>query len=513
MKSIYKFAFLGMLTLAALSSCSEDQLETSPTTSVDTGQLMTSTSKAIGSLNGIYRFLYTLGYTSGWTTEEAGIASVIHVAELQGEDMVRQGQGSGWYWYDYLFDVKGDYTHNAGRPYGTWNFFYQIISNANYLIAADATMEGDEKDKNYIVGQAYALRALSYFYLSQFYARNCVVHPSDPCVPIYTEPTVKGTKGKPRATTTEVYKQIDSDFKTAVDKLKAAKTTRDSKSHLGLAEVYGLMTRVALVEEKWQDAKTYAENAIAEAQKEAIDIASVSTFLGVNKVDYKNVMWGLKIVPDQSLIYACIFTHLDADANKYGAAARIQINKELYSLMGDKDDRRAWWNPNDKNNKSNGYQQEKLKFSNTATFEGDYVLMRIEEMYLSKAEAECMLGDDAGAQKTLKELMSHRDPDYQCTKTGKTLAVTTNPLIKTGSLREEITNQRRIELWGEFGRLFDIRRLHQGIYRSADQGHPSAALVSGIDNKDSYKWVLTIPQAEFDGNSSLNAQTDQNPTD
>ena len=139
--------------------------------------------------------------------------------------------------------------------------------------------------------------------------------------------------------------------------------------------------------------------------------------------------------------------------------------------------------------------------------------MRIEEMYLSKAEAECMLGDDAGAQKTLKELMAHRDPDYQCTKTGKALAATTNPLIKTGSLREEITNQRRIELWGEFGRLFDIRRLHQGIYRSADQGHPSAALVDGIDNKDSYKWVLTIPQSEFDGNSALDAQKDQNPID
>ena len=513
MKSIYKFAFLGLLALGTMSSCSDDQLETSPTTSVDTGQLMRSTSKAIGALNGIYRFFYTTGYTTGWQHEEFGITAFNHVADLEGEDMIQQAAGSGWFWYDYRFDVKGDYTHNYGRPYGTWNFFYTIIANATYLIAADATMEGDEKEKNYIVGQAYALRALGYFYLSQFYARNYIDHPTDPCVPIYTEPTVKGTKGKPRATTADVYKQIDSDIKAAIDKLKAAKTTRDSKSHLGLGEVYGLAARIALVEEKWQDAETYADNAIAEAGKEGIAIAAVSNFLGLNKVDYKNVMWGMKIVSDQSTQYASFFNHMDADMGKYGARARIQVSKTLYALMGEKDERREWWNPNDKNNKTNGYQQEKFKFSNQATFEGDYILMRIEEMYLTKAEAQCMQGNDSGAIKTLMEVMKQRDSGYTCSKSGKELAVTTNPLIKTGSLREEIIDQRRIELWGEFGRIFDLRRLHQGVYRSSDQGHPSSALVKGIDNKDSYKWVLTIPQSEFDGNSALDPAKDQNPMD
>lgn len=521
MKSIYKLAFLGLLTLGIMSSCSEDLLETSPTTSVDTGQLMGSTSKAIGALNGIYRFMYTADYTSRWQHEEFGITAFNHVADLEGEDMIQQAAGSGWFWYDYQFDVKGDYTHNGGRPYGTWNFFYTIISNANYLIAADATMTGDEKEKNYIVGQAYALRAFGYFYLAQFYARNLVDHPTDPCVPIYTEPTVKGTKGKPRATTTEVYQQINSDIKTAIEKMKAAKTVRDSKSHLGLGELYGLAARIALVEEKWQEAKTYAESAIVEAEKENIGIAVVSNFLGLNKVDYKNVMWGLKIVSNQSTQYGSYFTHMDADLGKYGATARIQGSKVLYALMGEKDERRIWWNPKDKHNGFNedstevlsGYQQEKLKFSNKATFEGDYILMRIEEMYLIKAEAECMLGDDVGAQQSLMVVMEQRDVDYYCVKTGKELAVTSNPLIKTGSLREEIINQRRIELWGEFGRIFDIRRLHQGVYRSQEQGHPSAALVKGIDNKDSYKWVMTIPQSEFDGNSALDPQKDQTPMD
>src|SRR3712207_1335817 len=83
----------------------------------------------------------------------------------------------------------------------------------------------------------------------------------------------------------------------------------------------------------------------------------------------------------------------------------------------------------------------------------------------------------------------------------------------TGSLREEIVNQRRVELWGEFGRLYDLRRLHQGVYRTTEQGHPGAGIVKGIDNPDSNLFLMTIPQSEFDGNKALDAEKDQNPMD
>src|SRR3712207_767310 len=103
--------------------------------------------------------------------------------------------------------------------------------------------------------------------------------------------------------------------------------------------------------------------------------------------------------------------------------------------------------------------------------------------------------------------------DYTCAKTGNKMAETTNPKIATGSLREEIVNQRRIELWGEFGRLYDLRRLHQGVYRTTEQGHPGAGIVKGIDNPDSNLFLMTIPQSEFDGNKALDAEKDQNPMD
>ncbi len=511
MKAIFKYTLMSLLGVAMFSACSEDRLETTPSTAVATGEMTKSSSSAIAAIDGIYRFLYVTGYTSGWYYEEAGLSSINLAADLMGEDHIQAKSGSGWFYYDYKYDVKGDYSHNAGRPYGVWNFFYTIIANANYVVAAEETMEGDPSDVNYVVGQAYALRAFSYFMLAQWYARTLVGHESEPCVPIYTEPTTKDTKGKPRETVAKVYEQIDADMDKAVSLLSATSRERDSKSHLGLAEVYGLKARIAQVEEKWNDALTAATNAITEANKEGVEIASVSQFAGLNNVAAPNVMWGMKIISDQSLMYASFFTHMDKDMGKYGASAPQQITRSLYAKMGEKDARLAWWNPEDAGNGDNGYQQEKFKFSNYQTWEGDYIFMRIEEMYLVKAEAECMLGNDATAQQTLNALIQTRDKNYECTKTGKDLGTLTSD--KTNSLREEIIIQRRIELWGEFGRIYDIRRLHQGFSRTAEDGHPAVAIDSDFEDPESYKWVMVIPQSEFDGNENMDISTDQNPFD
>ena len=85
---------------------------------------------------------------------------------------------------------------------------------------------------------------------------------------------------------------------------------------------------------------------------------------------------------------------------------------------------------------------------------------------------------------------------------------------ETGSLLEEIILQRRIELWGEAGRIFDIKRLHQGFVRNPADGWATAARLANhpaTADPESYCWVLTIPQAEFDGNANLTLENDQNP--
>jgi hypothetical protein len=195
------------------------------------------------------------------------------------------------------------------------------------------------------------------------------------------------------------------------------------------------------------------------------------------------------------------------------------IQTSLYNKIAATDDRKAWFPelspysalvPSEWNG---AHLQRKMYFSDPSQWMGDYIWMRVEEMYLTAAEAECRQGKDGEAREHLMAVMSQRDATYTCNKSGKSLAALTNE--STGSLLEEILLQRRIELWGEFGRMYDIKRLKQGFLRKAEDGWNSGALLTGrpTTNPENWMWVLTIPQAEFDGNTSMNLSTDQNPLD
>lgn len=507
MKNKLIYILIGIMSLFVLSSCSEDTLETIPTDSMSGTGLLSNANSALVPLNGIYRSMYTAGWsTTGNTHQCFGITAYNLMGDVMGEDMIMNATGSGWFWFDAIYNVKQRFAQTTWRSYDLWNAYYKWIANANYILAAEETMAGLPSDVNYVIGQAYAIRAYSYFMLAQTFARTYKGHETEACCPIYTEPTVAGTQGNPRASVQEVYTQITNDIDKAVELLNG--TTRKHISHIDYSVALAIKARIAMVMENWAVAKKAAEDAIAASSAKIIPVAS---FKGVNNVNAGNVMWGAEIIADQSGMYAGFFTHMDHEAKAYGESARKQINKLLYAKMGAKDARRAWWDPTNATNKTNGYQQEKFKFSDIKTWLGDYIWMRIEEMYLTAAEAAVRLDDDATAKTHLMALMSQRDPDYATAKTGKTLSALTSD--DSGSLLEEILIQRRIELWGEFGRIYDIRRLKQGFRRTAEMGWPTAALLGNRPTNDpeSFMWVLTIPQKEFDGNKNMNPETDQNP--
>ena len=509
MKRIFKYTFVGLLAGGMLltTSCSEERIETVPTKSMSGQGLFANGNAALVALNGIYREMYTAGWsTSGNTHQCFGITAYNLCAEVMGEDHIMGASGSGWFWYDALYNVKQRYTSSSWRSYDLWYAYYNWIANANYIIAAEETMGGTSSEVNYAIGQAYAIRAYSYFMLSQYFARTLKGHESEKCVPIYTEPTTPETKGQPRSTNAEVYAQIDSDIKKAVELLQG--TEQQNKSHISYAVALGLQARIALVENDWQTAKTAAKAAIAAS---GCSIQPVKSFIGMNNVGAGNVMWGAEIIADQVGMYASFFSHMDFEAGKYGESAPKCINKELYAKMNATDARRDWWVSV---KTSAGLLQEKFKFTDVATWMGDYIFMRVEEMYLTAAEAECRLGEEDAAKADLMALMAQRDASYTVSKTGTALGKTSATADETGSLLEEILIQRRIELWGEDGRMYTLKRLKQGFRRTAAQGWPSAALLATrpTDDPESYMNVLTIPQAEFDGNENMNGDTDQNPT-
>ena len=125
----------------------------------------------------------------------------------------------------------------------------------------------------------------------------------------------------------------------------------------------------------------------------------------------------------------------------------------------------------------------------------DVPYMRAAEMYLIEAEALSYTNETA-AKQVLLTLAQNRDPNY-------TLSTNIG-----AALKNEIYIQRRIELWGEGFRFYDLKRLNQPLDRTGANHDP--ALVGQLfevpagDNR----WQWQIPQDEINSNPLV----EQNPS-
>lgn len=513
-----KNKFITILT-AALCVVSCD-LEFAPTDSGSGDDLIKDASSAVSIIDGVYRMMWTAGWSTGGNSHQCfGISAYNMALESMGDDFIMQSQGSGWFWYDHCYNVKSYYTMDSFRSYDVWYANYTWISNVNTVLSAKNFMTGSETDRDYVFGSAYAIRGLSYFNLANWFARppysalQDKYRWQDPGVPVYTEPTDKNFVGKKREKLDVVFQQINDDLDSAIVLLgKGEKSAlAGNKSHIKLNVARALKVRVALATGDWQTALDNAEDVI---ESKEFKIGGESELLGgMNSISAENVMWGAGIEnTEQSGGYAGFFTHMDNEDGAYAQSAPKLISKSLYDKMQDGDIRRAWWKPEDK---ESPYISDKFHFSNVSAWLGDYIYMRVEEMYFDAAEAALRLGDEEKAYGYLSDVMSRRCPGYDVSyKSGLNLGSTTNSW--TESLLEEILVQKRIELWGEFGRLVDVRRLGQGIDRTSEDGFADEC-ISMMNNKgvnlrnpETYDWVLTIPQDEISNNPNINEE-DQNP--
>lgn len=520
MKKISRL-FLAVPVLLASVSCSRSALEFSPTDSGSGDEILKEASTAISSVNGIYRSMWTAGWSTTDNTHQCfGISAYNLALDVMADDVIMQAQGNGWFWYDHIYSTKSLYASSIFRSYDVWYANYKWIADANYIIAAGESMSGTEEDVAYVVGQAYAIRALSYLSLATWFARapynpmTGTYRWTDPGVPVYTEGTGIKTEGRPRENLDVVYARIDEDIDRAVELLEkgmSSSLNTGNKSHINLYVALGIKSRACLAEGDWEGAYKAAMRVIEEGN---YAVGSESELMGgMNSIDAANVMWGAGIeTSEQSGAYAGFFTHMDNIDGAYAQSAPKLINRQLYNQIASTDIRAAWWDPD---NGESPYLGRKFSFSNVASWLGDYIYMRVEEMYFTAAEAALRSGGDDSAVSLMNTVMAPRNPNYNAANySGTLLGATTTTW--TGSFLENILIQRRVELWGEYGRLFDVKRLGQGIIRTADDGFASECLTSmnrnGVDlsDPDTYDWVMLIPQDELDANPNINEE-DQNP--
>lgn len=510
---------------AALSiACSKDALETFPSTAVSKETVYGDVENARAALNATLTSLGTNSWGQGSNSPIAfGQAVAGITADAMAEDYVLAEQGNGWMWVTYSYDFNSWFDDVRTQITSLWNCYYTTINSANEMIGVeDLLMETPEGQ--HLLGQAYATRALSYFMLAQFYARAYYYYPDDLCVPVYFEASTSATQGAPRSTNKEVYEEvIVPDINKAVELLAAAEKAGAERAdilEISYAVAQGIKARIALTMHNWGEAVTAAEAALKEySGKEVMTPAQIST--GMNTLSaMPSVMWGMVVTADNYGMYASYHAQMDANHDGYATSARRCCTEWLWNQLGENDARRSWWRGdfNNANYASSGwnikYCQTKFTFQGSTWF-GDEVHMRAEEMLLIAAEAYCHQGNDAEARRYLKKLMEQRDPDYTRadSKSGTAIGELTpgsDGATTTGSLLEEILIQRRIELWGEYGRLHDIKRLHQTFKRvePKEEDNPNfnpVALAAKYNTikPDTYAWVFVMPQQELDGNPNI----------
>jgi hypothetical protein len=517
-KILFIITLVGILSL---NGCS-DMLNTDPTDRVSGTAIFSDAENSLTAINGIYRLMYSCDnlnakWSSNWRPENGGLPAYILVFDIMAEDHAMDQEGSGWFWYDYCYNTWGDYTGTSGHQYAIWKFFYTLIKNANYIIAQEGNIPGDQEIANYVVGQAYAIRSFSYMWLVQCF-QQC--DPTKPGVPIYTEPTVAGAVGNPRGTVQQVYDQANEDIDKAIQLLESSSQTQMHKSHIDKYVAYGLKARHAMVQKDYSTAYTYA----LKAMESPASIAPFSDIKNVNEASDRDVLWALVIQTDQAIGGYDIYNHMDADCKSTYSVARHLISSWLYNQIPATDLRKQWWtaplpeaqwgDPGTENGSRRSWCQKKMVYLDPTAQTGDHILMREEEMALIAAEAACHMENYPAARQYVSMVGSSRDPQYATRlatfQNSKTYNTNTTGNLTT--LMDEILFQRRVELWSEVPRLHDLQRLGLGFTRQFEGTNHYYLLSSKNTNPASPAFILWIPQAEFDGNESLDEATDQNPS-
>lgn len=489
--SIRFLFFLAAISLIG-SSCKKDYLETAPTDRIDKGDAFKTTANAWAALNGMHRLMYRQYYS---TQSLGGQSGNMIFMDALGEDLVMTNAALNWFISEYKWISHRSAT--SGINYYSYLFYFTFVSNANEIIANIDKAEGPDQDKKTIKGQAYTYRAWAYFQMVQLFGERFVKGGPNSSlgVPTVLEPTLGAI---PRATVAENYAHINKDIDEAITLLTGA-PARANISHLNVNVAKGIKARIALATQEWATAAQFAK----EARQGFSFMSQAQMYAGFNNTSNPEWMWGIKQQDDQGTAFYSFFANMGANYNSTTNRLNPKaINSLLYDKITATDIRKGLWDPTGKDvanfpvppsGSRYPYMTRKFLVANTNASNGDLAFMRSAEMYLIEAEALARSGKDVEARAALFDLAKNRDKEY-------TLSV------KSGAeLIDEIMTQRRIELWGEGFRFYDLKRTATPLNRNGANHNASLAVIFDVPVND-IKWQFLIPQDEINNTNNVVVQ-------
>jgi hypothetical protein len=491
-----KYILIGLVGVLGFTSCDKEYLDTTPTDAYGDVFVFSTADNAMVALNGIHRAMYT---TYNSRQNQSGQNSMMINVDLLGEDLVMTTAGNGWFNNEYKWlDHRNS---NGWLTYFPYQFYYKIIGNANTIIANIDNTSGDPLLKAQVKGEALAYRGWAYFNLIQLYAKryDAATAATAPGVPLLI---VQSPDPQPRATVAAVYEQIIADLEASISLLSTPYKAYP-KSHFTAPVVNGIRARVALTMGDYPTAASFAN--IARTTTSASLMSNTQYKAGFNDATNSEWMWATIMIADQQVYFYSYFAYMSWNFNSTNIRGNPKaINSNLYNLISATDVRKTLWEPApttvnfplpSTSYSRRPYMQRKFGVKDFTSSVGDIPYMRLAELFLIEAEAKARTGA-ADAADVLYTLAVNRDPSYvKSTNTGDALV-------------QEILLQRRMELWGEGFRFFDLKRLDLPLNRAGSNHNATLAVTMDVPAGDN-RWQFLFPIEEVNANPFI--KDNQNP--
>ncbi|WDF77188.1 RagB/SusD family nutrient uptake outer membrane protein [Mucilaginibacter sp. KACC 22773] len=306
-------------------------------------------------------------------------------------------------------------------PTVIWGGAYQQILNAN--IAIDGLQKSTKVTpalKSQLIGEAKFWRAHAFFMLVNCYG----------AVPLTlsTDATVNAVL--PRAPIDQVYGQIISDLKEAKDLLSPTYPTAE-RARVNQFAVSALLARVYLYNKDWIGAENESTNVISSG---VYSLSSPDeTFLNTSNETILQIytlegftQWGTDFVPPSPADYTLFL--------RPGFENSFEANDKRFT---------NWVAPI---GTTGNYSVNKYKLINATAGNEYYIVLRLAEQYLIRAEARAHQQNLSGAAS-----------DINVVRTRAGLAGTT--AATSSKLLAAVEQERKIELFAEYPhRWFDLKR-------------------------------------------------------
>ena len=504
LKSIYKVMGCAILA-ASLSSCVNDWLDVAPSDGTDADAALTSSSDLAAARTGMYKALKGNSSLVDYYGQQFFVYGDVHAGDdYQYNNLGGSNRAS--FYYDMNYQTASEFTSSTSSSNVAWKSPYIVIGRANRIIAAaEGGALSDAAEAKATIDQyaaeAKVLRALAHFDLVRIYGKPYTEDQGASLgVPLVTE--VLESNAKPaRSTVAEVYTQVVKDLTEAISSNALATETEP-----GYVSVWGakaILSRVYLNMGDYANALSVAEDIIKNS----------GAALWTRDQYFK--AWDAS-TPNESEFLFRLNVAGSTDSNDLNGIGNLQQRegyKEMVAtkkfvdmLTSDPEDvRNEMFLPATAAKEVATYGTNKV-FLNKLRGQGGNLrnvtivpIIRLSEVYLTAAECAFRNNDKTKAVEYLNDLVKNR------TTTVASLATVDNITL------ERILIERRKELIGEGQRYFDALRNNETITRytsEADKGwHKTLSKDAQSFNRDFYKAIAAIPQAEINANPNIKQNT------